>query len=84
MHPLPSLPRHPLVAGLVALLVALILIAAAAPELGTIDFSIGGGSSADAPSVESIPTNPEVTEAPKPRWVTDPLASPLETLAGRQ
>lgn len=75
MHALPSYPRHPVLFGLVVLLVALLALAAAAPELGTLDFSVGGGAesspaSADAAGVEPAPT-----------WATDPLAPPVEQLS---
>ena len=75
MHALPSHPRHPLVAGLVAFLLALLALAAAAPELGTLDFSVGGG---DASTPSAAPANPaEAT------WTTDPLVPPVQVLAGR-
>jgi hypothetical protein len=75
MHALPSYPRHPVLLGLIVLLVALLAMAAAAPELGTLDFSVRGGAesapaAADARGVESAPT-----------WATDPLAPPLEQLS---
>jgi len=81
MHaPLPTLPHHPLIAGLVALLAGLLVLLAAAPDLGTLDFSLGGGG---APTAEpAIPANPQVTAPPEPTWATDPLAPPLEGLAG--
>jgi hypothetical protein len=84
MHTLPSHPRHPLVAGAIALLVALMFLAAATPDLGTVDFSIFGGGTETTTQVEhSLPTSPELGPPAKPTWVTDPLASPLDSLAGR-
>ena len=77
MHALPSHPRHPMLFGLVVLLMALVLMAAAAPELGTLDFSTGGGGGAPAPAAET-PVQPAPLE---PSWVSDPLAPPTELLA---
>ena len=79
MHALPSHPRSPFLLGLVVLAFALLAIAAAAPELGTLDFSLpaGGGGAAD-----TVPAaQPQVT-APEPAWTADPLAPPVDTLAG--
>ena len=74
MHALPSYPRNPVLFGLIVLLVALLALAAAAPELGSLDFSVGAGAepspaSVDAPGVE-----------PAPAWAHDPLAPPLEQM----
>ena len=77
MHALPSHPRHPLLFGLLVLLMALVLMAAAAPELSTLDFSTGGGGGAPAPAAET-PVQPAPLE---PSWVSDPLAPPTELLA---
>jgi hypothetical protein len=77
MHALPSHPKHPLLIGLLALLLALLVMAAAAPDLGTLDFSLGGGGdAASPPAVETAAPAP----AGEPTWVGDPLRSPLETL----
>jgi hypothetical protein len=78
MHALPSHPRHPLVAGLVALLVALLVMAATAPDLGTLDLSVGGG--VEAPNGEQV-ARPQV--GAEPTWVAEPLAAPLDELRGR-
>ncbi|HEX2084050.1 MAG TPA: hypothetical protein VHF89_00065 [Solirubrobacteraceae bacterium] len=79
MHALGSHPRHPVLTGLVILLMALAVMAAAAPELGTLDFSTGGGgggTGAAAPvSVGTLEPAPAT-----PSWVSEPLAPPLEEL----
>lgn len=82
MHAPFSHPRHPLVLGLFVLVFALLVMAAAAPDLGTLDFSIGGDTASTSQAPPAIPTNPEVTPAAGPTWVSDPLAAPLEQLAG--
>lgn len=76
MHALPSHPRHPLVAGLVALFAAVMFLLAVAPAVPTIDLSFGGGTSSGAADVgPAVPA--------QPTWFTDPIAAPLETLAAR-
>ena len=80
MHALPSHPRNPLVAGVVALLLALVVMLAAAPELGTLDLSIGGGGGSAADTYVPPAADPVATEAPAPTWTTDPLAPPVERL----
>ena len=82
IHPSPF--RHPMMAGLLALLAGLAFVLAAAPDLATIDLSFGGGTAVESTPVEpSVPMNPEVTNPSKPAWVTDPMASPVDVLAGR-
>lgn len=73
MHALPSLPRNPLLLGLVVLAFALLLLAAAAPDLATLDLSFGGASAGG--TTESLTAPGEAT------WARDPLASPLERLS---
>lgn len=58
MHALPSHPKHPLALGLLVLLMALLVMAAAAPDLGRLELSLGGAASAPAPSRRRRP----------PRW----------------
>ena len=77
MHALPSHPRHPLLLGLVALLLALLVMAAAAPDLGTLDLSFGGSS----PVAEPAPAASAPLAPGDPAWVTDPLRPPVETLS---
>lgn len=56
-----------------------LLVMAAAPDLGRLELSLGGGAaSAPAPSETTAPA-----PVGAPAWVSDPLRSPLETLAGR-
>jgi hypothetical protein len=79
MHALPSHPGSPLVAGLIALALAMLAMLAAAPELGSLDFSIGGGEvvTTDAPA----PAPPVTADPAAPTWVTDPVAAPIEAFA---
>ena len=78
--------RLGLLFGLVALVVTLVLAMVAAAPLGQLDLasddgSGGVGAAPAAPSLEPRAVSPETA-----RWVTDPLASPLESLvlpAGR-
>lgn len=75
----PPHPREALVVIGASLLLALLLVLAAAPDLATMDFSIRsdtGGSPAAGPVVADDPAR----EAPA--WVRDPLASPLTALDG--
>ena len=69
-------------AGLVAFLLALVGLAAIAPELGTLDFSIGAG---EATSVDTyaVPAEPRAAPAEPAAWTSDPLAPPVELLAAR-
>ena len=77
MHALPSYPRSPLAAGLIALVLALVAMAAAAPDLGSIDLSFGGGSSAaDTPATVAPQSGSQATAT----WATDPLAPPVDSL----
>ena len=87
MHALPrhpGQPRHALLAGLIALVIGLLIIAAAAPDLGALDLRPGDNSGASTQVERPLPASPEATSAAKPTWVTNPLASPLGALAGRQ
>ena len=72
MHALPSHPWTPLVLAIVAALLALIVLAA--PDLVSLDLSIGS----EAPPAQPVTASPPV-EA-DPTWLRDPLASPIETL----
>ena len=80
MHALPSHPRHPLMAGLVVLLLALTGLAATAPDLGTLDFSIGTGSSSAAETYVAPPIGPADGAAPSFENVLTP---PVDLLSGR-
>jgi hypothetical protein len=80
MHALPSHPRHPLVAGVLALLLALIVMAAAAPDLGTLDLSLVGGD-ANVAGTYVAPAETQVAPSGAPAWTQDPLAPPLSELA---
>ena len=80
MHTLHFDPRQRLLVGLVALVVTLVLVMIAAPSLGQLDLrsdddSGGAGSAAAAPTLE-----PRAVSRDTARWVTDPLASPVELL----
>ena len=76
MHALPSHPKHPFLLAALALLVALTLMAAAAPDLGTLDLSLGRDG-----VVVTQDTAPTAGPAGAPRWVAEPLAAPLDGLA---
>jgi hypothetical protein len=79
MHALPSHPRHPLVAGLVAALLGFIGLAATAPDLGTFDVSIGSGTSSSASTYVAPAAG---TAAAHPDWAQHPLESPIRLLRG--
>jgi len=79
MHATHFHPRHPVLLGVLALLLTLLVMAAIPADVGTLDFSLGGGATsgdgaAAATAVEST------TRAAEPVWLQDPLASPLESL----
>lgn len=72
MHLNPLHPQQLLLLGALTTLAALFLLAVAAPDLSTLDFSIGGGGDAVvAPQ-----------SAGEPGWVAEPLAPPVQTLRG--
>ena len=79
MHALPSHPKHPLAFGLLVLLLALFAMAAAAPDLGTLDFSLGGGAT---PTTDAVSTGNGLSPTPavEPTWVSEPLAPPVQEL----
>lgn len=70
----PLHPRQLLALGLLVFGLALLITLATAPDLSTLDFSIGSSSSSGA----GAPTPP----AAEPQWVKEPFAPPLDTLAG--
>lgn len=78
MHTLNFDPRRRLLIGLVALAASLVLAMAAASPLGQLDVGLdrGPGGAAGEPSSASTATTSET-----PRWITDPLAPPLQSLA---
>lgn len=67
----PIHPRQLLALGLLTLALMLVTLLAAAPDLGPLDFSIGGATESSSTPTTDTPT-----------WVTDPLAPPLGDLAG--
>jgi hypothetical protein len=81
VHALPSHPRHPLAAGAAAFLLALVVMAAAAPDLGTLDLSVVGGGDGDVAETYVAPAGAEAAPAGAPAWTQDPLAAPLQELA---
>ena len=78
MHALPSHPKHPLVLGALVLVLALLVMAAAEPDLSTLDFSLGGPDAAGPAPAGAEPGS----GATAPTWATDPLAAPVELLGG--
>ena len=79
MHWAPLHTRQILAIALVALAAMLLAMLAAAPDLATLELSLGSG----AESVEAAPAAEARPVAERPAWMTDPLASPLQTLAAR-
>lgn len=75
MHLNPLHPRQLLLLGALTMLAALFVLAAAAPDLGTLDFSLGGGG-------EAAPATP-AAGASGASWAADPLVAPVEVLRGR-
>jgi hypothetical protein len=71
MHLTDFHPKHPVFLGLALMLLVMLSMLVAAPDAGTLDFSLGGSS---APAGQPATTTP----TPEPTWLTDPLASPLE------
>jgi hypothetical protein len=80
MHTLHFDPRQRLLVGLVALVVTLVLVLVAAAPLGQLELASddGSGSVGSAPAAPAF--EPRAVSRDTARWVTDPLASPLELL----
>ena len=68
-------PRHhsQLLLGLLVMTIALLAMAMVAPELGSLDLSLGGGGGAD--------TSAGSAAAGSASWTTDPLRTPVEVMA---
>jgi hypothetical protein len=78
MHTLHFDPRQRLLVGLVSLVVTLVLVLVAAAPLGQLDLASDDGSGGHG-SAPAAPTfEPRAVSRDKARWVTDPLAPPLE------
>ena len=80
MHTLHFDPRQRLLVGLVALVVALVLVMVAAPSLGQLDLGSDNGSDGVGSPPAAPTSEPRAVSRDTARWVTDPLASPLELL----
>ena len=78
MHALPSYPKSPLIVGMLVFVLALFVIAAAAPDLASVEFSLPWDGTGTATPESATPAAPPASE---PAWVGDPLASPLESLS---
>ena len=80
MHTLHFDPRQRLLVGLVALVFTLVLVLVAAAPLGQLDLAsdAGSGGVGSAPAAPTF--EPRAVNRDTARWVTDPLASPLELL----
>lgn len=76
----PLHPRQMLAILAATLLTMLLLMLLAAPDLATLDFSLGSDA-ASSGSPTPLPDRVEPTDAPAPTWVTDPLAPPLDGLS---
>ena len=79
----PLHPRQMLAIAGASLVMALLLMLAAAPDLATLDFSIGSDAAESGSSSAVILDRPEATAGDQPVWVSDPLAPPLDALAPR-
>lgn len=71
MHVSDLHPKHPLLVGALIVMLALMAMLLAAPDLSTLEFSTGGSSVVDAPAPVTA----------DPVWPSDPLASPVDVLA---
>jgi len=67
---------HPLLVGLGLLMLALLTLLAAAPDLSTLDFSLGRDGVTSLPPV----VDAAAPAAGEPAWVAEPLRTPGETL----
>ena len=81
MHTLHFDPRQRLLVGLVALVVTLVLVLVAAAPLGQLDLASENGSSGVGSAAGTPTFEPRAVSRDTARWVTDPLASPIELLA---
>jgi len=77
----PLHPRQVMTMTLAMLVFMAFLMLAAAPDLGTLDLSLGSGSNSSdaAPALAAPPADPAAT----PAWTTDPFAPRLEALLPR-
>jgi hypothetical protein len=84
MHALPMIPRSPLLAGAIVLLLALLGALAAAPDLGSLDLSLGGGATgAEAPAAQPAVDGAAKVGAPgAPLPLGPDLVSPIDRLVG--
>ena len=74
---LPDVRHSQILLGAVALLLALLALAAAAPDLGLPTLSLGG----EAGSTGAAPASLGGVDSATPSWVSDPLRPPVEHLA---
>ena len=81
MHTLNFDPRQRLLIGLVALVATLVLVMVAASPVGQLDPGLDRGSRGAAPAPAESTSAPTAISRETPRWITDPLAPPLESLA---
>jgi hypothetical protein len=75
-----------LLLGLGMLLLLIVVMLAAAPDLSTLDFSIGGGGETATPVSDAPFSLPVIEQGPapaEPTWVSDPLAPPIDVVSGR-
>jgi hypothetical protein len=80
MHTLHFDPGQRLLIGLLALAVTLVLALVAAAPLGQLDLT-SDRASVGAASTPATPTSARhAISEDAPRWIKDPLASPLESL----
>jgi hypothetical protein len=81
MHTLDFDPRQRLLIGLVVLVATLVLALVTAAPLGQLDVGRDRGSGGAAPAPAESASAPTAISRETPRWITDPLAPPLESLA---
>jgi hypothetical protein len=74
-------PRQRLLIGLVALVATLVLAMAAASPVGQLDLGLDRGSGRAAPAPAESTSAPRAISSETPRWIHDPLAPPLDSLA---
>jgi hypothetical protein len=80
MHTLHFDPRQRLLVGLVALVATLVFVLVAAAPLGQFDLARDRGTRPAALAPATPATSSGALSPTTPKWVTDPLASPLESL----
>jgi hypothetical protein len=82
MHALPSHPKSPLLLAALVMTLALLMVAIAASDLGSVDLTLPAGgeqTSTAQPAQGGAPA--AASPSTEPSWVTDPLSVPLDSLS---